>query len=518
MKILREHAHCLNTAALALTAACLLAAPAGAQDNRPVRTDGSGVQEENDEAKEVRRRLKVMRTALKAFVEAGQHDRAHLVELAMHSRELSLEGRRDAEANSIREAAPDRGTLAELLANASELVAEQADQLSALSSTYAAQHLRRQKAEQKEREPLAAPALDSLENRVKILDWARAAHAEAGREQGAQSLARAVQYGRQLLAGADLPDNAAENVPSLPELVELVTKAAGLYGEWGHADRQRSCVSLALYYQERVSDEEGEDAREEEHSPEHGGDINELAQRIEIVRQAQAAYLEVGNERHARTLAQFLHVAELQQAGASGEAIMNAFEGLEMGMIIELLQGARKLYDLRGYETRAANCNRLAEFYAQRERDRGAEGERREAAVQMDYSQRARRIEVLHLAYDAHKNFGDSESTEKMERILKLAELQLVQADGERIAEAAEGLTQTMIIDLCDQAGDIYWSRGNLRRARQCEQLARHYRQLAEETTEQAEEGPITEIIERIERIEQELQEAKAALRRLRDR
>ena len=103
-----------------------------------------------------------------------------------------------------------------------------------------------------------------------------------------------------------------------------------------------------------------------------------------------------------------------------------AFEGLSMGMTIELLQKASGYYAGWGAEERSVLCNRLAEFYAARQRGAGDSGEREreseslrerrdagglegvlqsiEAAME-SLEQARRRIE----AYDARSRSGGSD-------------------------------------------------------------------------------------------------------------
>ena len=65
--------------------------------------------------------LEVMRMALTALREAERGDAVELLTLAIRSREMMLEGRRDEEAQRVRERAPNREQLAEILSMASKL-------------------------------------------------------------------------------------------------------------------------------------------------------------------------------------------------------------------------------------------------------------------------------------------------------------------------------------------------------------------------------------------------------------
>jgi hypothetical protein len=70
------------------------------------------------------RQIRIMRYALHALVEAEKRDGADLLERAIHSRELALEGRRDEEAVRIRQGAPSRGAQIELLMMAEKILRE----------------------------------------------------------------------------------------------------------------------------------------------------------------------------------------------------------------------------------------------------------------------------------------------------------------------------------------------------------------------------------------------------------
>ena len=72
----------------------------------------------------VQRQIEIMRYALHALAEAEKKDAADLLERAIHSRELALEGRRDEEAMRIRQGAPSRGAQIELLMMAERILKE----------------------------------------------------------------------------------------------------------------------------------------------------------------------------------------------------------------------------------------------------------------------------------------------------------------------------------------------------------------------------------------------------------
>lgn len=318
--------------------------------------------EENDEIRTVRSRLKVMRTAVDAFVKVNRHDAAELVEYAMHARELAIEGRRDEEANRIREKAPNRGQLAEALGAAAKLYREwdmpdRAEALADLSETFAKQWQRQQRAG---RERESGENLESLATRVDIIRLARAAFAESGDKKNAKVLEGVIHYGELALEGVsgERLSKAAKAIPTKGNLVEYMSWASHKYGEWGHEKRAASCRKLAEYYARQLRGVESD----------LGRSIEDLNRRIEILGFAHEALAHAGWETGAHTMKRFLHAAELQRDGADAETMTRAMEGLSMGQTIELLQKASSFYAEWGKKERAAACDQLAEFYAARER------------------------------------------------------------------------------------------------------------------------------------------------------
>ena len=91
--------------------------------DRPQRDRQRAHRSEN-EREVAQHQLEIMRMAMPALREGERRDAAELLEHAIHARELGLEGRRDDEAQHIRETAPNRGQQAEILGLASRLWAE----------------------------------------------------------------------------------------------------------------------------------------------------------------------------------------------------------------------------------------------------------------------------------------------------------------------------------------------------------------------------------------------------------
>lgn len=584
----------------------------GERRERVAQTQDSQEQE-NEEVRTVRKRLKVMRYAVDAFLEAERHDAAELVELAMHTRELAIEGVRNEKSAAVAKAAPNRGQLAELLGAASNLYEkwgkrERSHALAELAEVYGQQWRRQKRAEDegrttgreggREQEGRRGEGLDSLERRVHIIGIARAAFDRAGRERNERAMANAVRYGKMALEGSneEALAKAAESVPSRGNLIELLNAAHNLLTEEGELERATGCHQLAEYYTRQLRAERGEGGegreeregqrerdsdREREGEREQRGGIEDLGRRIEILHLAYAALAEAGKEDWAHRMGRFIRVAEMQAAGAEGEALEQAFEGLSMGMTIELLQKATGLYREWGQKERASSCNQLAEFYAARERGQSEGGEReraqanereraqanereRRAGAERERAQanereraqanererragaererarargslenREQRIVILRFAYNAWRESENQRAADLMERVLHLAELQLTGAGDERIAEASEGLTQGAIIELVQGAQRLYTKRGNQERAAACRRLVEFYKNRAEsregeggerEQAREREQGAtnkeaqIHELMQRIERMQLELREIQVLLRELVER
>ncbi len=430
-------------------------------------------QEENDEVRTVRRRLRVMRTAVDAFLEADRHDAADLVERAMHARELSLEGRRDSEANEIRQAAPNRGQLAETLGAAAQLYKkwnkpERAAALAELAETYAKQWRRQQQGagqnreEERENESGSGQGLDSLATRIEIIRYARAAFAEVGNERNAKALEGAILYGELALEGVtgERLTEAAGAVPSRGNLIEQLNWASRQYREWNRGERAAACRNLAEYYARQLDP---------------ASSIEDLNRRIEILGLAHNALREAGHEDWAHTMKRFLQVAELQRDGAEGETIGQALEGLSKGMVIEFLQKASGLYAEWGVEGRAAACNQLAEYYARQVRGEPRESEEKRKSEARNLEDLAQRMDVLRFARAAHAEANHPDARDILERTIHVGELQLTDASPQQIAQASAGLSMEQIVKLTLTAADLYREWGNEDRAAACSSLAEFY-------------------------------------------
>lgn len=299
---------------------------------RARRQERAGVEQRRvrDEARSeidvVRERLKVMRLAVDAYLEAGDVHAAELVELAMHSRELAIEGRRDEKAASIRERAPDREKLAGLLKRAAHLWAEwghekRAGALAELAQTFAEQARRRQEraARGETREPESTDGrLDDLKVRLEIVRLALGAHARMGHADARDILERLLVVGEMQAEGASDQSiaQAAEGL-SMGIIIELLQRASGQFREWDMGERARACNQLAEFYarreRERAQGEAGETRAEPDprYRREHSSDQLEQLERAE---QETRKALEGIRPQHSRYELVLRRLEEIEQA------------------------------------------------------------------------------------------------------------------------------------------------------------------------------------------------------------
>ena len=205
-------------------------------------------------------------------------------------------------------------------------------------------------------------------------------------------------------------------------------------------------------------------------------DLESRAVRLDVVRLARKAHAEAGNGDADAWLERFLHVGELQMVGAGEEEIARAAEGLTMGMAIELLQIAARLYREWGVPDRARVCNDLAEFYTRREHERGRERSEEEAAA-AELEAARRQLEVLRLAFDVFRETGREEARDAIEHAIHVRELNIEGDWGDetqRVRETAPDLAT--VVELLARAGELYAERGWEDRAHACAELAETWR------------------------------------------
>ena len=222
--------------------------------SREVRRERSGeagrAREERprSEREVVRHQLEVMRTALPALKEANRADAAELLSRAIGAYEVMLEGRRDDEARAIRERAPRRGQLAEILALAAELWQEFGN---ADKSVYVGQVARqlaaRERGQAEDRPERPKSEREVAIHQLEVMRMALHALKEANRADAAELLTLAIRAREMMLEGRrdDEAQAVRQRAPNRGQLAEILSMAARLWREFGKPDKGAVVGQLA---------------------------------------------------------------------------------------------------------------------------------------------------------------------------------------------------------------------------------------------------------------------------------
>jgi hypothetical protein len=240
---------------------------------RTVRREGEGAEarartERRPNEREVAlEQLEVMRLALHALKEAERGDAIELLTLAIRSREMMLKGRRGEEANRVRERAPKRAQLAEILALAAQLwrefdqaekaatVGKLAEQMAARGRQQTRQRserpdderttVRRQQTRQRSERPNSERA--TVQRQIKIMRYALDALLERERKNEAELLERAM-HARELALEGRRDERAMrirEQAPSPEAQIEILTFAVEILRETDRTERAVAVRRLA---------------------------------------------------------------------------------------------------------------------------------------------------------------------------------------------------------------------------------------------------------------------------------
>jgi hypothetical protein len=192
--------------------------------------------------------LEVMRVALHGLKEGERGDAVELLTLAIRSREMMLEGRRGEEANRVRERAPKRAQLAELLALAARLWREfdhpeKAAAVGKLAKQMAARG--RQQSRQRSERPDSENAV--ARQHIKIMRYAMEALLERERKHEAELLEQAI-HARELALEGKRDERAMrirEQAPSPEAQIEILSFAGKILKELGRTERAQAVNRLA---------------------------------------------------------------------------------------------------------------------------------------------------------------------------------------------------------------------------------------------------------------------------------
>jgi hypothetical protein len=201
-----------------------------------------GPHEEDEEREHVIAQIETLHMALGALREEGRHDAIEAVERAIHAREMALEGRTDREARMIRERAPHREHIVEILVLAEEIYREYGDHEHAEKLTRLTERLwgeREEPRRRREREREPRRHEEQQWRDVQTMEQAIHALREAERTDAADLMRRALEariVDLERVRGREA-DRVRERAPDLPQTVELLRFAAELWEEYGYEER-----------------------------------------------------------------------------------------------------------------------------------------------------------------------------------------------------------------------------------------------------------------------------------------
>ena len=200
-----------------------------------------------------------LQLALPALRETERHDAVELVERAIEARKTMLEGGRDEEARRIREHAPGREQIVEILVLAERIYREfdMEDRAEKLSRMTEELWPRRERARRQARPEPNEEAIHVIE----VMRRALPALEEAGRDDSAELLHRAIRAREVQLEGRRDREAARirEQAPTRGQQIELLAYAADLWQEFGHEEKAKVVGELAERM--RSSWRRGEDGR-----------------------------------------------------------------------------------------------------------------------------------------------------------------------------------------------------------------------------------------------------------------
>jgi hypothetical protein len=225
---------------------------------------------EGSERDIVRGQIEALRSALSVLREAKREDAADLVHRAIRAREIMLEGRRDEEARTMRERAPRREQVRELLGLSVELCQdfgqhERAEELARAARELFPQRERdaqRERVVERERDVQRDREVDRERDRqrgpdrnerehlayqIVVMRSALPAIREAERPDTAELLEHAIHARELMLEGARGEDAARiiETAPKLGAVVEILAYASRLWEEFGHERKAAIIGELA---------------------------------------------------------------------------------------------------------------------------------------------------------------------------------------------------------------------------------------------------------------------------------
>jgi len=316
-------------------------------------------------------------------------DAAEVLQRAIRAREVTLEERRDEEAHMIRERAPSREQLAEILKMAAGVWREFNNEDKAAVVGRAAESLahrpgerevRRERADEGARERTERPNEREMARRqLEVMRVALPALREANRADAVELLERAIRAYEVMLEGRRDAEahQIRERMPNRGQMAEILTTASNLWREFNNHDKAEVVGRLAREFggggeRERERERPVGERREaeERERPRTEGHPSELTRRIHEMEQAFVRAREAGKEDEAARIAR--QMRELaQQAERRPERRPAATEPRRAPEDVERLQGTVRELSGQVNELRRemAEMRRLLEKLVEQERE-----------------------------------------------------------------------------------------------------------------------------------------------------
>ena len=332
---------------------------------REVRREGEGRQDRGREERPKTERevaihqLEVMRMALTALREADRGDAVELLTLAIRSREMTLEGRRDEEAQRLRERAPKREQLAEILGRAAKLWREfdKPDKAS-LVGQLAEQLSGRGRRREGQRQERPRSERDIVLGEIEVMRMALPALKEANRGDAAELLTLAIRSREMMLEGRrdDEAQRTRERAPSRGQLAEILSMAAKLWREYDNAEKAAVVGRLA----EQMA--AAEKRRTTQRGSRNETEREAVLRQIKVMRYALHALAEAEKKDAADLLERSIHARELMLEGRRDDEAVRIREGApSRGNQIEILMLAERILKELDQTERAIAVGRLAQ-------------------------------------------------------------------------------------------------------------------------------------------------------------
>ncbi len=523
------------------------------QGQRESRQTENREREGQSEARAGRSQARAIRIAVEALNASGRKDGARQLELAARSIEMAIEGRRDEEAQEIREAAPSRGNRAEWMMLASRILREKGQREAATVVERIAQQFagqaravrdreqgreresaprrerptRERQAENREREE--HPEIRAARRQANAIRMAMQALLDSDREDGARQLELAARSIELAIEGRhdEEAQEIREAAPSRGNRAEWMMLASRMLKEKGKNEAATEVENIAKQFADQArAIRAREQGREREFNsrrerPARESNEREVAiKQLKTMREALPALREAGRKDTAEILMKAIRAREVILERARGEEADAIRENApKLGAQIEILRFAARLWrdEFKNAE-KAEALERLANQLAGRDRQSRKSAESAEAQQQELIARKTAEARAIQARSEAEaRKLAERERAEvakhEAERRRKA-----IEAARER-AEAATARAQTGVRKR--QAAERERAEMAEKAALQQRKKAENARKRAEtemEEKERAHQNTMRETVEKLEQLERQLIELREQLELLKRR